>query len=154
MSPSGAQDAQSLEILDAGRSAGSALHRPAWGHRHSSFGRSGRRPFGEHRAGGVRHRVLHRKVRSDPRVKAAALLISPACAAPVASNSVFCRRAADFNPNEHVFAKMYARLVKTTREALTRPGDKIGASAIVPPPRNAPATSKMANTLQPETIAL
>jgi hypothetical protein len=53
-------------------------------------------------------------------------LITPARATPMAANSVFCRRTPDFNRNEHVFAKMYARLVKTTRETLTRPADKIG----------------------------
>jgi hypothetical protein len=39
-------------------------------------------------------------------------LIWPARAAPLAANSVFCRRTPDFNLNEHAFAKMYARLGK------------------------------------------
>jgi hypothetical protein len=154
MSPSGAQDAQSFEILEAGRSAGSALHRPACGDRHSSFGRSGRRPFGEHRARRTRHRVPHRKVRPKPGVKTAALLIRPTRAAPIAANSVFCRRTPDFNRNEHLFAKANTRLGKYDARNVNEAGDKIGASAIVPPPRSAPITSKLANTLQPETITL
>jgi hypothetical protein len=60
----------------------------------------------------------------------------------------------DFNRNEHVFAKMCARLGKDDARNVNQAGDKIRASAIAPFPRNAPTTSKTANTLQPETITL
>ncbi len=69
--------AQSPKILDAGRSAGSALHRSACGDRHSAFGRGDRRPFGDHRARRARYRVPHRKVGSDTCIKAAAFLTMP-----------------------------------------------------------------------------
>jgi hypothetical protein len=81
-------------------------------------------------------------------------LIRPTRAAPIAANSVFCRRTPDFNRNEHLFAKANTRLGKYDARNVNEAGDKIGASAIVPPPRSAPITSKLANTLQPETITL
>jgi hypothetical protein len=43
----------------------------------------------------------------------------------MAANPVFCRRIPDFNLNEHVFAKCTHGWVKTTRETLTGPGDKL-----------------------------
>jgi hypothetical protein len=70
VSSSGAQDAQSLKILGAGRPAGSALHRPARGNRHPAFDRRDGRPFGDRRALRARYRIPHRKVGCDACVKA------------------------------------------------------------------------------------
>src|ERR1700688_2588831 len=75
VSSAGAQDAQGFKILNAGRSAGSALHRSAGGDRHSAFGRGDGRPFGDYRARRARYRLPHRKVCSDTGVKAAAFVI-------------------------------------------------------------------------------
>jgi hypothetical protein len=71
----------------------------------------------------------------------------------MAANPVFCRRIPDFNLNEHVFAKCTHGWVKTTRETLTGRGDTLARRRLFHP-ENAPTTSKMANTLQPETITL
>jgi hypothetical protein len=51
----------------------------------------------------------------------------------MAANPVFCHRIPDFNLNEHVSAKMHARLVKTTRETLTGPGDKLARRRLFHP---------------------
>jgi hypothetical protein len=80
-------------------------------------------------------------------------LITPARRADRGKLSFRCRTP-DFNRNEHLFAKPYTRLGKYDARNVNEAGDKIGASAIVPPPRSARTTSKLANTLQPETITL
>jgi hypothetical protein len=61
-------------------------------------------------------------------------LIRPARATLLAANSVFRRRTPDFKMNEYEFAKFTHGRVKTTRETLTTPGDKNGASAFVSTP--------------------
>jgi hypothetical protein len=65
-------------------------------------------------------------------------LIRLARATLLAANTVFRRRTPDFKMNEYKFAKFTHGREKTTRETLTTPGDKNGASAFVPPPKKCP----------------
>lgn len=56
----------------------------------------------------------------------------------------------DSNLVELRVRQMYTRLRKADGRNVNRV-DRIGASAIVPPPNNAPTVSNMANALQPGT---
>jgi hypothetical protein len=60
----------------------------------------------------------------------------------------------ELRPGEHVFAKMNPRLLKDDERNVNEAGDKIDEAVDCSDPRNAPTTSKMANTLQSEPATL